>query len=392
MKLSEVKNITLGTQQVQRVWYQNNIIWQAFHTGVEEKFWPAFEWLQTTARKYPLDNLSPKEENAAHACNHFALVDGPGTYRLADSATETYIVYDPRENQFHVVMDNNASFTVTQAGRTVLKLTTTSDTIHVESTGTRGKYPLSWDAPWPGGQHLVSASFGIDWYGYRLTVMIDGVLSHAETNGGAFNLSEDVFPEDGGLGDAAAAWSENVHAWGWRSHWLFDKDAKNFPDIVNRIGTNTVIWYEYGQSGPVDVLFPTGRFEAWIIGGGQGGGDSGTKDGDYGTIYHLPAFTPGQQLTIGAGGAGASKGTSGSEQPGTPTTYGDYSSALGDTTADKAAPSVNGETYFHKEIGKGGAKAYATTNDTGGYKYVSAKSGKPGGMILAHVYGSSQAE
>lgn len=388
MKLSEVKNITLGTQQVQRVWYRNNIIWQAFHTGVEEKFWPAFEWLQTNARNHFIlsDFKGP--------LFHFELVDKPGTYRLMDARTESRNFTFDRENQFHVVMENNASFTVTQAGRTVLKLTTTSDTIHVESTGTRGKYPLSWDAPWPGGQHLVSASFGVDWYGYRLTVMIDGVLSHAESNGGAFNLSEDVFPDDD-LGDAAAAWSENVHAWGWYSHWLFDKDATNFPNIVNRIGADTVIWHEHVEPGTVDVLFPTGRYEAWLIGGGQGGGISGTKNGDYGTIYHLPAFTPGQQLTIGAGGAGASKSISGSEQPGTPTTYGDYSSALGNTTADKAAPSVNGTAYTQNEtfaIGKGGDRAYYSEQDDGTSQYNSADPGNPGGMILAHVYGPTSAE
>lgn len=391
MKLSEVKNITLGTQQVQRVWYRNNIIWQAFHTGVEEKFWPALEWLQARARRYPTSGWGSAATQAASAYNRFALVDGPGTYRLEDSRTETYGRYYFRENQFHIIMENNASFTVTQSGRTVLKLTTTSDTIHVESTGTRGKYPLSWDAPWPGGQHLVSASFGVDWYGYRLTVMIDGVLSHAESNGGAFNLSEEVFPE-GGLGDATAAWSENVHAWGWRSYFLFDKDATDFPDIVNRIGADTVIWHDCVEPGSVDVLFPTGRFEAWLIGGGEGGGDSGTKDGDYGTIYQLPAFTPGQQLTIGAGGAGASKGTSGSEQPGTPTTYGDYSSAQGNTTADQAVPSVNGETYAPGTIGKGGERAYYSKQDDGTNKYVSAKPGNPGGMILAHVYGPTPAE
>ena len=384
MKLSEVKNITLGTPQVQRVWYRNNIIWQAFRTGVEEKFWPAFEWLEANAR-----NMNDNS-GFTGPMFHFELVDEPGTYRLEDARTEHKNFYKSRENQFHVVMENNASFTVTQSGRTVLKLTTTSDTIHVESTGTRGKYPLSWDAAWPGGQHLVSASFGVDWYGYRLTVMIDGVLSHAETNGGALKLSEDVLPE-GGLGDAAAAWSENVHAWGWHSYWLFDKDATDSPAIVNRIGADTVIWHEYVESGPIDVLFPTGRFEAWIIGGGQGGGDAGTKDGDHGTIYHRPAFTPGQQLTIGAGGAGASKGNSGSEQPGTPTTYGDYSSALGSTTADVTVTSANGVTYTQNQsflIGKGGDSAYYSKKDDGTYNYNSAKPGSPGGMILAHVYGN----
>ncbi|MGZ7496158.1 hypothetical protein ACXM2N_03555 [Corynebacterium sp. ZY180755] len=381
MKLSEVKNITLGTQQIQRVWYRNNIIWQAFHTGVEEKFWPAFEWLQAHARSY-FDN-----PYFAGPMFHFELVDGPGTYRLADSNTEAYNSYNARENQFHVVMENNASFTVTQSGRTVLRLTTTSDTIHVESTGTRGKYPLSWDAPWPGGQHLVSASFGVDWYGYRLTVMIDGVLSHAETNGGAFNLSEDVFPDDD-LGDASAAWSENVHAWGWHSYWLFDKDATNFPGIVNRIGADTVIWHEYVESGPVDVLFPMGRFEAWLIGGGEGGGGTETRSGDYGTIYRLPVFTLGQQLTIGEGGDGDVYSHDAVPQPGMPTTYGDYSSVLGDTTADKAVPSVNGATYALEGIGEGGFKAYYTSTDI----YVEAKPGKPGGMILAHVYGSTPAE
>lgn len=299
------------------------------------------------------------------------------------NASKDFTVSGTRLTQVHMLVEGSGSLTVKQDSRTALHMSVSGSTINVVSNGDRGKNNLSFSAPWPGGKHIVTLSTDSDWYGYRLKLLVDGVQVETATNGGAFTLSENVFP----LASATLT-TENCLAWAFGSSSALGNADSTVPWIANNLGAGVVSWRNVTAYSRLRV--PGGSVLAWAYSGGNGGSGGTSRSigisGASGNGAQVPGFTLDMlpSLVVGAGGSGGSGGkySSYSGGSGQPTTIGEFSTA---TATTRPTPVAWGSTCPLSLPGKGGSGGASGTRDDDG-KYTDGSSGSrgaPGGLIIA---------
>lgn len=305
--------------------------------------------------------------------------------------------FTTRDSHAHMLVEGDSSLTIVQAGREVLSLRVEGGTLSVASNGDRGRLNLAFSAPWPGGRHIVSTSTMVDWYGYRLKLFIDGVQVETATNGGAFNLSENLFVS----GDFTVS-SEGCLFWSVHvGEHAVDNAVTRIPFVADFVAPGSVSWRVADRG--TDFRVPGGLVQAWAYSGGDGGdgGDNGHRDGSSGSPgsngngAQVPGFTLGMlpSLVIGAGGAGGVGGTSHWSQlrkgepgaPGQPTTLTNFTTA---TATTRPTPYAWGSRYLEVLPGVGGSGGRQGSEDSDGdyRKGIPGGAGRPGGIIIARKW------
>lgn len=363
-------------KSVSAVWYQGKQVKQVwFRGGLYYSSSTPYSGFEAA-----LDQIDPRTD-------FFRLLPEDGTEVLNVSSKTV-------NSHAHMLVEGESSLVFTQAGREALGIRVSGGTVSVVSNGDRGKRNLALSAPWPGGKHLVSASTATDWYGYRLKLFIDGVEVATETNGGAFNLSENLFVS----GDFTVS-SEGCLFWSVRvGKSAVTNAATSIPFVADFLTPGSVSWRVPDRG--TDFRVPGGLVQAWAYSGGDGGagGDGGNgPNGSAGasgkgslvpdfSLSMLPSLVPGAGGNGGAGGSGGRNyGFGKPGQTGSPTTLTGFTTAAATT---RPTPSAWGSTFNGVLPGKGGAGGRSGGKDSDG-EYRSGSrgiDGSPGGIVIARKW------
>ncbi|SDR75787.1 hypothetical protein [Corynebacterium timonense] len=352
-------------RKVKEVWHQGRRVKEVWHQGK----------LVYTART-PITGFEVALDQIDSVADAMSITE--------PDASKDFMVSSTRSTQVHMLVEGPGSLTVKQDSRTALHMSVSGSTINVVSNGDRGKNNLAFSAPWPGGKHIVSMSTDIDWYGYRLKLLVDGEQVETATNGGAFTLSENVL-----VSGSATVTASNCVAWAFGASSALRNASTEVGWIKNNLAEGAVSW----RSVTPNTIFrvPGGSALAWAYSGGDGGaGGTPYSGGPYGRAGYgaqVPGFTLDMvpSLSIGKGGDGGG----GTERrkynyggSGKPTTIGGFSTA---TATTRPTPVAWGSTCPLDLPGKGGNGGSSGSVDDEGNtsRGNSGWSGYPGGLIIA---------
>ena len=366
-------------KSVSAVWYQGKQVKQVwFRGGLYYSSSTPYSGFEAA-----LDQIYPRADV-------FRLLPRDGTESLNVSSTTV-------NSHAHMLVEGDSSLVFTQAGREALGIRVSGGTVSVVSNGDRGKRNLAFSAPWPGGKHIVSTSTAPDWHGYRLKLFIDGVQVETATNGGAFNLSENLFLS----GDFTAS-SEGCLFWSVRAGArAVNNSETRIPWVANFVTPGSVSWRVPDRDAKFRV--PGGLVQAWAYSGGDGGdgGDNGHRSGSSGLSgsdgngAQVTGFTLGMlpSLVAGAGGAGGTGGEShpyslkkgNPGAPGQPTTLTNFTTA---TATTRPTPNAWGSRYpgVSPGAGGGGGSQGSEYSDGDLEPGSNGKPGQPGGIVIARKW------
>ena len=308
-------------------------------------------------------------------------IELPDTKVNTGSSTSSH-----RNTHLHVVCGDEASVLIEQAndGRRALDLTVGGGRVTVKSTGDRGKKNLDFSGDWPGGEHVLSVSTSSDWYGYRMTVFVDGVEIATQSNGGALTLSEN-FITTGDIRTTLKGCSARQPLY---SSSISSSRQRGIADAVQ----HGVTWRVLTEPWSGTFAIPGGQLEAWIYSGGDGGQGGGTsRAGSAGSSgagryvgpvvdADLATLTPGAG---GSGGKGSSAYFTGS--------YGSSGSASTIQLSDgrtidsrgegRPTPTIRGVKFEGSLPGRGGEGG-----SQGDSRGEAGSSGGKGGLVVARYW------
>ena len=348
-----------GGQKIREAWYEGRMIYTARSPfGGREAF---FDILDRDGYKFETEL--------------------PDTKVVAGRSTSSH-----RNTHLHVVCGDEASVLIEQAndGRRALDLTVSGGRVTVKSTGDRGKKNLDFSGDWPGGEHVLSVSTSSDWYGYRMTVFVDGVEIATQSNGGALTLSENFIT----TGDIRTTLKGCSAIQPLYSSSISSSRQRGIAHAIQ----HGVTWRVLTEPWSGTFAIPGGQLEAWIYSGGDGGQGGGTsRAGSAGSSgagryvgpvvdADLATLTPGAGGSGGKGSGAFSTGSYGSSGSASTIQLSD-GRTIGSRGEGRPTPTIRGVKFEGSLPGRGGEGGSKGDN-----RGEAGSPGDKGGLVVARYW------
>ncbi|MBV7294938.1 hypothetical protein KRX51_03265 [Corynebacterium sp. TAE3-ERU12] len=284
MRLSNISAAHLGGAPVKNVWLGSTRLWPADTISVAEPWERGYEFVRWKYADRAVGPVAPPAKPWSQ------IVTGLSS----------------REQAFCVCLADGGLVTIRDGSREALVISRSGATVSARSVGTAGstvRVDAEVSRPWSWVEVFTTP----DWRGYRINIRrVDGSSVSGDSNGGAFNQSEEVFPE----GTASLTMSGNA---------CFLMLGEHIgPDMRHWISTREM-WETHTTAGPWKRHSIAGAVaEGWLYSGAHGGGGGGAGrsrggPGGQGGVSTLGALSSadGTDFPVPEGFTGTIPGSSG---------------------------------------------------------------------------------